>query len=62
MSKFVYEKNELHIGKHQCDMCIYKVNDEYLCQKLEKAPIDVLENKVKCKEFRGKGQVIPWEK
>ena len=35
MSKFVYEKGDRHIGKHQCDMCVYKVNDEYLCQKLE---------------------------
>ena len=62
-NRFVYGKDEkLYISKHQCDLCTHKTDENYGCDKFKQAPQEVIENKVKCKEFSQKGITYPWDK
>ena len=61
--RYVYsEEEKLRIAKHQCDLCLNKTDENYGCVKFTRTPQDVLDNKIKCKEFRLKGILYPWEK
>ena len=62
-NRYVYDENEkMFIGKHQCDLCSHKSDEEYGCTIFTKAPQNVLDNKVKCEKFSPKGVTYPWGK
>lgn len=55
MSKFSYEEGEIKIARCQCYLCKYRIEAEKTCcQKYEKIPDEILQNKVFCPFFQSK--------
>lgn len=60
MSKFVYEANEIKIGKTQCNLCIHDLGDgKGGCAKYAEKPKEVLESQKKC-PFLKMSENAPW--
>ena len=48
--RFVYHKGDIQLKKYQCNFCIFEdKNDINKCQKYETKPIEVIDNKNRCK-------------
>lgn len=57
MNRFYYESNEITITGFQCELCVHLQNLNCMgCDKFKCRPKEVLENQIRCPEFKRKGQ------
>lgn len=61
MGKFVYEKEEIHIAKTQCELCRHWVAEKpEACIYYEVKPEEILDNRAGCPYFTTNRE-MPWD-